>query len=342
MALFEAPLAHEATQFSSIPEASFEWETHGASHFSPENLEAWESSPEAWESSPEAWENPEAWESSPEAWESSPEAWESSPEAWESSPEAWENPEAWETLEADRFLGGLARRLGGLARRMAPRIFRSLAGMIPGVGPMVSQVLGSVMGEAEAELEHMEANLFGSAEGELPGHEMAHEAALTEMLAAEAANASTEAEAASVIAATLPITIRIMGGRRALRPALPAMAQANGKLVRTLGRQGPQGRQLLRAVPAIQRQAVATLRAANRRGQPVTGPMAVGALAAASRRLLSDPRRVTIVINRNAAIRRRVAPMSPRRSAVFVPGRMAPAHPRRRPARPMTYRRFGY
>jgi hypothetical protein len=225
---------------------------------------------------------------------------------------------------------------------MAPRIFRSLAGMIPGVGPIASQVLGSVMGEAEAEVQHMEANLFGAGEAELPAHEMAQEAALTEMLAAEAASASTEAEAASVIAATLPITIRIMGGRRALRPALPAMAQANGRLVRTLRRQGPQGRQLLRTVPAIQRQAVATLRAANRRGQPVTGPMAVGALAAASRRLLSNPRRVTIVINRNAAIRRRVAPASPRRSAVFVPSRVAPPHPRRRPARPVTYRRLGY
>src|ERR1700761_1479130 len=133
MAIFEAPLAHEATQFPAVPEASFEWESHGASHFSPEN-------PEAWESSPEAWENPEAWESSPEAWEN-PEAWESSPEAWE-NPEAWESsPEAWENPEADRFLGGLARRLGGLARRIAPRIFRSLTSMIPGVGPMVSQVL---------------------------------------------------------------------------------------------------------------------------------------------------------------------------------------------------------
>ena len=217
-----------------------------------------------------------------------------------------------------------------------------VAGMIPGVGPIVSQVLGSVMREAEAEVQHLEANLFGAGEGEVPAHETAQEAALTEMLAAEAASAMTEAEAASVIAATLPITIRIMGGRRALRPVLPAMTQANSRLVRSLRRQGPQGRQLLRAVPAIQRQAIATLRAAGRRGQPVTGPMAVGALAAASRRVLSNPRRVSIVIGRNAAIRRRVAPMSPRRSAVFVPTRPTPPHPRRRPAHPMNYRRLSY
>jgi hypothetical protein len=234
------------------------------------------------------------------------------------------------------------RKVGGLARRVAPRIFRSLAGMIPGVGPIVSQVLGSVMGEAEAEAQQLEANLFGAGEGEMPGHEMAHEAALTEMLAAEAASASTEAEAASVISATLPITIRIMGGRRALRPVLPVMTQANTRLIRTLRRQGPQGRQLLRTVPAIQRQAVATLRAADRRGQPVTGPMAVGALAAASRRLLSNPRRVTIVVNRNAAIRRRMTPMTPRRMAGFTPTRVAPPHPRRQPAHPMVYRRLSY
>jgi len=270
------------------------------------------------------------------------EAWEN-PEAWESSPEAWENPEAWESsLEADRFLGGLARKLGGLARRVAPRIFRTVAGMIPGVGPIVSQVLGSVMGEAEAEVAQAEASLFGSGEGEMPAHESAHEAALTELLAAEAAGAATEAEATSVIAATLPITIRIMGGRRALRPVLPVLAQANGRMARSLRRQGPDGRQLLRSMPAIQRQAVATLRAASRQGRPVTAPMAVGALAAASQRLLSNPRRTAIVVGRNAAIHHRMAPMSARRNAGFVPGRVAPPHPRRWPARPMNYRRITY
>jgi hypothetical protein len=100
---------------------------------------------------------------------------------------------------------------------------------------------------------------------------------------------------------------------------------------------------LLRTVPAIQRQAVAALRAADRRGQRVTGPMAVGALAAASRRLLSNPRRVTIVVNRNAALgRRRMPLMTPRRMGGFTPTRVAPPHPRRQPAHPMVYRRLTY
>src|SRR5207245_5099387 len=139
-------------------------------------------------------------------------------------------------------------------------------------------------------------------EGDTPSHKRAHEPAWTERLPTEAAGAATEAEATSAIAATLPITIRIMGGRRALRPVLPVLAQANGRMARSLRRQGPDGRQLLRSMPAIQRQAVATLRAASRQGRPVTAPMAVGALAAASQRPLSNPRRTAMVVGRHAAI----------------------------------------
>ena len=47
-------------------------------------------------------------------------------------------------------------------------------------------------------------------------------------------------------------------------------------------------------------------------------------------------------IGRNAAIHHRMAPMSARRNAGFVPGRVAPPHPRRWPTRPMNYRRITY
>src|SRR5690242_15289347 len=130
MAIFEAPLAHEAPHLSAAPEASFEWETHSASHFSPENPEAWENQ-EAWESSPEAWENPEAWESSPEAWEN--------PEAWESSPEAWENP------EADRFLPLIPlamKALPSLARMAMPAIRKLLPFGRRIAGRVARQALG--------------------------------------------------------------------------------------------------------------------------------------------------------------------------------------------------------
>ena len=53
------------------------------------------------------------------------------------------------------------------------------------------------------------------------------------------------------------------------------------------------------------------------------------AMATAAHRVLSDPARVQRAVERNAVLRRRVAPPSPRRSAVFVPGRVPPFHPRR-------------
>src|SRR5690348_1007688 len=150
MAIFEAPLAHEAPHLSAAPEASFEWETHSASHFSPENPEAWENQ-EAWESSPEAWENPEAWESSPEAWEN-PEAWESSPEAWE-NPEAWEStPEAWENPEADRFLPLIPlamKALPSLARLALPKIRKLLPFGRRIAGRVARQVLGGGRGRPQ-------------------------------------------------------------------------------------------------------------------------------------------------------------------------------------------------
>ena len=120
-----------------------------------------------------------------------------------------------------------------------------------------------------------------------------------------------------------------MGGRRALRPVMPTLTQANARLVKTLGRQGPAGRQLLRTVPSIQRRTVATLRAASRSGRPITGPLAVRAMAAATQSVLNNPRRVQRIVERNLVLRRRVAPPSPRRAAVFVPNRVPPYHPRR-------------
>jgi hypothetical protein len=207
--------------------------------------------------------------------------------------------------------------------------------MIPGVGaiaaPIAGQLTSQLLKEGAMEAAEMEAEFFGTSEAEAEvGHtEAAHEAALTEMLAAEATEAESEAEAESVLATTLPITITIMGGRRALRPVMPTLAQANGRLVSVLRRQGPAGRQLLRLVPTIQRRAVATMRAAARSGQPVTGPLAVRAMAAATRSVLGNPRLVQRAVTRNAVLRQRVAPPSPRRAAVFTPGRVAPFHPRR-------------
>jgi len=367
---------HEASHYSnpySNPEA--EWETHEATHYSNPytNPEAeWEhathysnpySNPEAeWEapahySNP--YSNPEAeWETHEAAHYSNPYT---NPEAeWETHETHYSNPYAMPEFEGEgewedegeyffkriwRGIRSVAKVVAPIAKRLAPFAAKALVGMIPGVGaiaaPLAGKLTAALVREAEMEVSGMEAEFFGTneAEVEVANHEAAHEAALTEMLAAQAAEAESESEAEAELASALPITITIMGGRRALRPVMPVLAQANGRLVQVLRRQGPAGRQLLRTVPAIQRRTVATIRAAARSGQPVTGPLAVRAMAAATQNVLGNPRQVQRTIERNALLRRRVAPPTPRRRAPVMPGRVPPFSPRRaagfRPMRPV-------
>jgi hypothetical protein len=71
------------------------------------------------------------------------------------------------------------------------------------------------------------------------------------------------------------------------------------------------------------------MRAAARSGQPISSPLAVRAMSAATRSVLGNPRRVQRIVERNLVLRRRVAPPSPRRAATFVPNRVPPFNPRR-------------
>jgi hypothetical protein len=215
----------------------------------------------------------------------------------------------------DPFFGGILKaarrflpRLLPIARRIAPQVVGALRGMLPGpIGAIASQVLG----EGEAAAIQAEERLFGTGEAAYEVGGSHPEAVMTEILAAEAANAQTDSEASSVIAATLPITITIMGGRRPLRPVVPVMAQATSRIVRVLRRRGPAGRQLIRLVPAIQRQAVATLNAASRAGVPITGRRAVAAMMSAANRVLTNPHRFGRVVVRNAALSRRPIALRP-------------------------------
>ena len=154
---------------------------------------------------------------------------------------------------------------------------------------------------AEAEAQFFGANEF---EGELAGHELAHEAALTEVLAAEAAHAETESEAEAILGTTLPVSIYVLRGRRALRPLLPALARANVDLVRGIRRSGPAGRQLLRVVPSVQRRTVASLLAAQRGGRPVSPALVAPIMAGQAARVLGTPHLCGRALVRNATIRR--------------------------------------
>jgi hypothetical protein len=332
--------AHYSNPYSN-PEFEDEWEATNEAHYSnpysnPEFENEWEATNEAHYSNP--YSNPEfedEWEATNEAHYSNPYSnpefeneWEATNEAHYSNP--YSNPEFEDEGEyffkkafrsIGRGLKAVVKVAAPLAKRFAPILAGKLAAMIPGLGlvagPLAAKLTSQLLKEGEMESMEMESEFFGSneAEAEVANHETAHEAALTEFLAAQAAEASTEAEAEAAIAATLPITITIMGGRRALRPVMPIMAQATGRMTKMLRQQGPAGQQLLRTVPTIQRQAIATLKAAARAGQPINSATAINALASATNRVLGSPQRVQSAIVRNAVLRQRTAPPTPRRAA---------------------------
>jgi hypothetical protein len=332
-AIFEAPAGHEGVQ-------EWEWEQQEGSHL--EGSSEWEQAGSGeWE-----WEQPGAGEWEAEWEQPGAGEWESEWEQaglgeWEAE---WEQPGAseweWEAgageWEADAFsFGGLLKGIGSIAKKALPMATKVLGSMVPGIGPILSpmlgQLAGGLLGQGEAEAAATEAEAFGGnrGEAEIGGSETAHEAALSELLAAEAAMAPSEAEAASTISATLPLTIKIMRADRAVRPVVPVLTQANARLAGALRRSGPQGKQLQRAMPSIQRVAVGTLKSAARQGRPVTAPLAVGSMAAATRRVLGNPRRAQAVVRRNAALRQRTAPPYPRRALVYQPRRTSSYHPGR-------------
>jgi len=334
MALFEAPVAHEATHYSN-PEFEFEDEL---THFSNPEASPFSnpfSNPEfEFEDELTHFSNPEA---SPF---SNPF---SNPEfEFEDELTHFSNPEfeaedeigqilgtiggalglgEYETGEADMFFGRIRRAikkassfLAPLAKRFAPLAARALAGMIPGVGaiagPLAGKLVGALVREAEMEVEHAENQLINmlAQEGEAE-HPEAQEALIAEMMAGQAAAAESEDEAEAMLSATIPMTIRFMRAQRSVMPVTPALVQANARLVRTFRRQGRSGRQLLRLLPTINRNTIAILRILSQR-QRVTTPTAVRAMSIATRRVMSNPRRVQKAIRRNMAMQVRATRMN--------------------------------
>lgn len=333
--LFEAPGAHERySNPYSNPEA--EWET----------LESQYSNPEAeWETLESQYGNPEyEYESlysnpySNQEHEYEYESLYSNPEGeWEDEGEYFSLKGAWKKLKK------VGKALAPIAKKFAPKIAGSLVSMIPGVGPalapLASKAAGVLLKEGEAEAEHLESQAFVSHEGEFEVNEseLAQQVALTEFLAAQAAEAETESEAEAAIAASLPITISIMGGRRALRPVVPILSQANARVVSALRRRGPAGSDLLRMMPTIHRQTVGALRAASRAGQPITGPVALKTMSAVTNRVMNNGRTVARAVDRNIALKQRLSGPGRRRGPGSNGGGPRPGAAggaRRRPQRP--------
>ena len=361
MAIFEAPIAHEAVQYStpespySNPELTGEFEDEASPYSTPEYeyegllgniisgigglLGGGEG--EVGEVAHE-WEGEYEDEASPY---STPESPYSTPEyeyegllgniisgiggllgggevgEWEYEANPYSNPEL--EYEADLFfkrfrraIGRVARSVVPIARRLAPGAARALVSMIPGVGmiagPLAGKLVGSLVREAEMEVAEMEHHFLTTlAEtGELE-HPEVHEAVLSEVLAGHAIGAESEAEASALTGSIVPLTIRVMRAQRTVRPVAPALVQANVRLVRTLRRQGPVGRELLAVLPEINRLAVAILHRAARLRR-LTSPLAVRAMAVATKRVMSNPRRVQRAIKRNMVVRVRANASRPR------------------------------
>jgi hypothetical protein len=229
-----------------------------------------------------------------------------------------------------RAIKRVSRVVAPIAKRLAPIATRALVGMIPGVGaiaaPLAGQLVGSLVSEAEMEVAAMENHFTNTyAETGEAEHPEVHEALLSELLAANAVGAATEAEAEAEIGATIPLTIRVMRARRVL-PVTPALVQANVRLVKTLRRQGQGGRELLRLLPTINRLAVAILNRASRI-QRLTSPFAVRAMAVATNRVMRNPRKVRKAVQRNMALRVRAQAARPRGRLPLRPS------PRRRQVR---------
>jgi hypothetical protein len=256
----------------------------------------------------------------------------------------WESPE-WESPhQPDPFYPYLARS-SRAGRRLVPAVKRLLPLARRAVGPAVNSVLaasvstttratptrrggrsgrrrallllkqlGDIIRRGEAEVESAEAALFGSPESEWESsHPESSQAALSEVLAAEAAHTTSESEAEALLGAALPITISIIAGPRKLRRVTPALVRANAQLVRGLRRTGPDGRQLLRLVPRVQRGTVASIANLLGSGRRVTPSMVPPIMAAHAARVLGNPRISGPALLRNTVIRQRtVRPARPR------------------------------
>ncbi len=197
---------------------------------------------------------------------------------------------------------------------------------IPGAStiaaPLAGKITNALLKEGEMAAMQMEAEFFGTneAEAEVADNEMAHDAALTEFLAAQAAEAPTEAEAEAAIAAALPIAIRLMNGQKPLRSVTPALTQATGRMTQILRQQGSAGKDLLRMMPAIFRLMAMILVKAKDAGLPIDSSTAVKALAHSTNRVLGNPKRVYKTMVRNKVLHKSTAkrtamPRNPRRMA---------------------------
>lgn len=225
-----------------------------------------------------------------------------------------------ERLKKSKFGRKLLSVGDKIKKKFVPLAARIAGGAIPGVGgitgPLAGKLAQGLVKEADMEVSQMEAAFFGmnEADPEVAPTTEAMEAALAEFLAAQAAEASSDTEAQAYTAAAIPATINSLGedAQHLLRRVIPVLIQTNALLTKLMIAQGWEGKQLLRAQPAIMRRSGKMLTKAARAGQPLTRAKAVQATSAATQQVLGTSRGLQAV-KRNMDLRKKTAPAAKKR-----------------------------
>jgi hypothetical protein len=246
----------------------------------------------------------------------------------------YSNPEMED--EADRFIPIIAKAATRLlpnaisvgrnlirGMRQRPGSRRRVGGRNQQIAGLFQQ-LGRIFAQGEYEAATHEAHLFGANEfeTEVAAHEIAHQAALSEVMAAEAAHTESASEAQALMGATLPISMRVMGGTIGIRRQTPTLLRVNAQLVLKFRRQGAAGRQLTRALPSIQRRTIASLKRVEQTGQPVTPAIAARVMTGQAARVLTTPHICRRALTRNMIVRQQTVapPRVTSRPSMRVPG----------------------
>src|SRR6266480_5581564 len=340
MAIFEAPIAHEAVHYSNPegshynnPELEFEFEDEGSHYSNPEGSHY--SNPEfedeflgnlirgiggLFGGEEGEFENEGSHYSNPEFEDESDRflgnivrsiggLFGGEEGEFEDELSHYSNPEMED--EADHFLFGklkglfnrIKRRARGLAQRalrVAPLVTRALSTIASESNPMTDRMINQLAAEAEMEVAHMEQHFTNTF---AQTGEMEHPE-VHEALMSEllAANAAAaQTEAEAEAASAVTIPLTIRV-MRAQRTLLPVTTPLVQANTQLVRTLRRQDPQLLLLLPRIHRLTVAILRCAAQMRR-LTAPFAVRTLAVATNRVMSNPRKVERAVQRNMALR---------------------------------------
>ncbi len=210
-----------------------------------------------------------------------------------------------------RLAAGAARAVmgpaGGAAASVATRLLRE-------DGLLEDEMFGESLGEDEFGLFEDEDELFAEDEDEgefeeededdrVPGLSAEAEA-LAEWLAATAAAAESEEEAAGLVGG---VTIHILGpGPVQIRRMTPVLVKRAVRLARVL-RRSPRTRPLVPVVGSIVRKTAKSLARRAAKGRPPTPKAAVRTMARHTARTLASPTKVAKALAKNRVLKQRIA-----------------------------------